>query len=134
MGIPACNGTTGGQLNAVQNVNIPCTDMNGAAFPACGFIGPDRMFYDPYPPKFLMEDGQWVLNDSTTPPVPVRDPSDRAPGDYYLDPRQRDIPLDQGGGFHPRFVYQIGRAHVCTPVTNSPLVCQPLLDKKKSEL
>src|SRR3546814_3826925 len=25
---------------------------------------------------------------------------------------------------------KIGRAHVCTPVTNSPLVCRLLLDKK----
>src|SRR3546814_8463674 len=26
---------------------------------------------------------------------------------------------------------QIGRAHVCTPVTNAHLVCRPLLEKKK---
>src|SRR3546814_8949143 len=26
---------------------------------------------------------------------------------------------------------KIGRAHVCTPVTNAHLVCRPLLDKKK---
>src|SRR3546814_2243319 len=29
---------------------------------------------------------------------------------------------------------QIGRAHVCTPVTNAHLVCRPLLEKKKSEI
>src|SRR3546814_1288328 len=28
---------------------------------------------------------------------------------------------------------QIGRAHVCTPVTNAHLVCRLLLDKKKNE-
>src|SRR3546814_18320993 len=109
MGIPACNGTTGGQLNAVQNVNIPGTDMNGAAFPACGFIGLDRMFYDHYPPKFLMEDGQWWLNESTPPPVPFPDPSDRALGDYYLNQRQRHIPHDQGAGCQLRYVALSGK-------------------------
>src|SRR3546814_10492701 len=29
---------------------------------------------------------------------------------------------------------KIGRAHVCTPVTNAPLVCRPLLEKKKTSL
>src|SRR3546814_3823422 len=29
---------------------------------------------------------------------------------------------------------KIGRAHVCTPVTNAPLVCRLLLDKKKTSL
>src|SRR3546814_7519136 len=28
-------------------------------------------------------------------------------------------------------VLKIGRAHVCTPVTNAHLVCRPLLEKKK---
>src|SRR3546814_6391461 len=28
-------------------------------------------------------------------------------------------------------INQIGRAHVCTPVTNAHHVCRPLLDKKK---
>src|SRR3546814_1590903 len=39
---------------------------------------------------------------------------------------------------HPRFIpflsalwLQIGRAHVCTPVTNAHLVCRLLLEKKK---
>src|SRR3546814_8868038 len=27
---------------------------------------------------------------------------------------------------------QIGRAHVCTPVTNAPLVCRLLLEKQKN--
>src|SRR3546814_1237614 len=30
-------------------------------------------------------------------------------------------------------VGQIGRAHVCTPVTNAHLVCRLLLEKKKSQ-
>src|SRR3546814_10346714 len=28
---------------------------------------------------------------------------------------------------------EIGRAHVCTPVTNAHLVCRPLLEKKKQQ-
>src|SRR3546814_3338751 len=28
--------------------------------------------------------------------------------------------------------YEIGRAHVCTPVTNAHIVCRLLLDKKKT--
>src|SRR3546814_1472251 len=32
----------------------------------------------------------------------------------------------------PRGVLQIGRAHVCTPVTNAHLVCRLLLEKKKT--
>src|SRR3546814_9251994 len=44
----------------------------------------------------------------------------------------RDIP-----GFTPRRRHtarsEIGRAHVCTPVTNAHLVCRLLLEKKKIE-
>src|SRR3546814_2341165 len=29
---------------------------------------------------------------------------------------------------------QIGRAHVCTPVTNAHLVCRPLLDKTTNQI
>src|SRR3546814_4125385 len=36
--------------------------------------------------------------------------------------------LRQAGGISG---FQIGRAHVCTPVTNALLVCRRLLDKKK---
>src|SRR3546814_3637049 len=32
-----------------------------------------------------------------------------------------------------RSFYQIGRAHVCTPVTNAHLVCRLLLEKKKHQ-
>src|SRR3546814_7833994 len=30
-------------------------------------------------------------------------------------------------------INQIGRAHVCTPVTNANRVCRPLLDKKSKQ-
>src|SRR3546814_7763679 len=36
---------------------------------------------------------------------------------------------DRGGGEHDK----IGRAHVCTPVTNAHLVCRLLLEKKKKK-
>src|SRR3546814_7615719 len=34
-------------------------------------------------------------------------------------------------GVIPTFCDEIGRAHVCTPVTNAHLVCRLLLEKKK---
>src|SRR3546814_9000284 len=42
----------------------------------------------------------------------------------------RAIDLEPGCGEPPLRVYEIGRAHVCTPVTNAHLVCRLLLDKK----
>src|SRR3546814_7964048 len=38
--------------------------------------------------------------------------------------------LEDDRHFHPDM--EIGRAHVCTPVTNAHLVCRLLLDKKKN--
>src|SRR3546814_7912953 len=38
---------------------------------------------------------------------------------------------DQSGRFGSALYAQIGRAHVCTPVTNAHLVCRLLLEKKK---
>src|SRR3546814_9693833 len=40
------------------------------------------------------------------------------------------VPIDLGLIETPAYV-QIGRAHVCTPVTNAHLVCRLLLEKKK---
>src|SRR3546814_1573866 len=41
--------------------------------------------------------------------------------------------FDQPGATQPFFAFdQIGRAHVCTPVTNAHLVCRLLLEKKKT--
>src|SRR3546814_1133320 len=40
-----------------------------------------------------------------------------------------DIDFWPGPG--PRTIGQIGRAHVCTPVTNAQFVCRLLLEKKK---
>src|SRR3546814_14781273 len=48
---------------------------------------------------------------------------------------RRRIPLYAAGGSRRRQDVasgaQIGRAHVCTPVTNAHLVCRLLLEKKK---
>jgi hypothetical protein len=105
-GVASCDGTSDGQTNVMQNINIPGTGMAGAAFPSCGFAGPDRMLYDPGLPKYLMagDPPQYLLNDATNPPTPVPDPSDRALGDYFVDPRSADVALADGGGYHLRFV------------------------------
>jgi hypothetical protein len=74
--------------------------MSAVKFPACGFTGQTRLIYDPYPPKFLMKDGNWVLDSATGRPVP--DPGDVKLGEYYVDPRPANLPYDQGGGYHLR--------------------------------
>src|SRR3546814_1205002 len=57
----------------------------------------------------------------------------RAEVDYYKQElaglRHRAFGLDEIVGESD----QIGRAHVCTPVTNAHLVCRLLLEKKKHE-
>src|SRR3546814_6499038 len=35
---------------------------------------------------------------------------------------------------HERSLLEIGRAHVCTPVTNAHIVCRLLLEKKKTTI
>lgn len=101
MGIADCDTGATGQLYAFQNINIPGTPMNAVKFPSCGFAGQTRLIYDPYPPKFLMKDGNWVLNSNNQ---PVPDPADVALGQYYVDPRPATLPYDQGGGYHLRQV------------------------------
>src|SRR3546814_71191 len=44
----------------------------------------------------------------------------------YLAHAHHDFDLDDAGT-----IYEIGRAHVCTPVTNAHLVCRLLLEQKK---
>lgn len=100
MGIVSCSSQASGQLYAMQNIDIPGTPMIGAAFPGCGFVAPTRMVYDPYPPKFLMYNNEWVLNPVTQQPLP--DPFDVSLGDYYIDPSAADVAAAQGGGYHLR--------------------------------
>lgn len=101
MGITDCDTSATGQLYAFQNMNIPGTPMSALKFPSCGFSGQTRLIYDPYPPKFLMKDGQWVLNSNNQ---PIPDPNDVQLGDYYVDPRPANTLYDQGGGYHLRQV------------------------------
>src|SRR3546814_9907312 len=46
-----------------------------------------------------------------------------------LWPTDNRVPAEAGIQGHRAPLSEIGRAHVCTPVTNAPLVCRPLLDK-----
>jgi hypothetical protein len=102
MGITSCSSGASGQLSAMQNIDIPGTPMIGTAFPACGFDAATRLAYDPYPPKFLMVEGNWVLNPTTETPIP--DPLDHSLGDYYVDPSKAAVPLENGGGYHLRAI------------------------------
>ena len=102
MGITSCASGAGGQLYAMENVNIPGTPMTSLKFPSCGLDGQTMLIYDPYPPKFLMgNDGQWVL-DANGRPVP--DPNDTLLGNYFVDPNKAAVDLTQGGGYHLRKV------------------------------
>jgi hypothetical protein len=102
MGIVDCDTQAQGQLYAFQNINIPGTPMNAVEFPSCGFTGQSRLIYDSFPPKFLMKDGNWVIDPSTGRPTP--DPTDIMLGQYYVDPRLANVPFGDGGGYHLRKV------------------------------
>lgn len=104
MGITACGSGAGGQLYAMQNVDAPNTPMVGAAFPDCGLIGMTNVVYDPYPPKFLMQNGQWVMLPNSNPPVPAPDPTDRSLGDFWVDSRKSEADPATGGGYHLRMI------------------------------
>src|SRR3546814_3300300 len=61
----------------------------------------------------------------------------KAFSDWLLQPAGRVVPQLEAGtrnaarGVVDVAMEDIGRAHVCTPVTNAHLVCRPLLEKKK---
>src|SRR3546814_9115534 len=57
--------------------------------------------------------------------VGTLDDPDRLPPDVHIFTASKQPWFD---------LPQIGRAHVCTPVTNAHLVCRLLLDKKKTLL
>src|SRR3546814_5786608 len=49
-----------------------------------------------------------------------------------LDPHKPEAAAGEMAGMvHGAMDHEIGRAHVCTPVTNAHLVCRLLLEKKK---
>jgi hypothetical protein len=101
MGITSCVSGAGGQLFAMQNIDIPGVPMNAVKFPSCGLDGQTLLVYDPYPPKFLMTNGQWVLGPDGN---PAPDPSDALLGNYYVDPRKAANLVTQDGGYHLRQV------------------------------
>ena len=101
MGIVSMPSGSIGQVAAMQNVDIPGRTMVSAKFPPYGFDDTTQLMYDPYPAKFQMRDGNWVLGPDHN---PLPDPSDVRLGDYYLDPRPAGVPLLQGGGYHLRRV------------------------------
>ena len=101
MGITSCASGQGGQLFAMQNVDIPGLPMNDVQFPSCGLDAQTLLVYDPYPPKFLMKDGNWVLGPNGN---PVPDPNDQPLGEYYVDPRKANNDPLVDGGFHLRKV------------------------------
>src|SRR3546814_7586438 len=49
-------------------------------------------------------------------------------GKPVLEARQQSVRV---GATQTVYEFEIGRAHVCTPVTNAHLVCSLLLEKKK---
>jgi len=101
MGIRSLPSGATGQLAAMQSVNIPGAEIEGAKFPSAGFDKLTQLMFDPYPAKFLIRDGNWVLDANN---FPVFDPDDKRLGDYYVDPRPGDLPLSRGGGYHLRAV------------------------------
>lgn len=101
MGITSCVSGQGGQLFAIQNIDIPGMPMNSVEFPVCGLDGQSLLVYDPYPPKFLMQNGQWVIGANGN---PEPDPNDKPLGEYYVDPRKANNDPTLDGGFHLRKV------------------------------
>src|SRR3546814_3163077 len=56
-----------------------------------------------------------------------------ASAEQLLPVLQQLVGQPQAAGSGDAPVSKIGRAHVCTPVTNAHLVCRLLLEKKKKE-
>lgn len=97
---PATGGGTDTQLYAFQSQNIPGRPMSNTKWLTAGFNYQSELIYDPFPPKFLMKDGNWVLKNDK----PVPDPTDVDLGCYYVDPRLQNNSLEKDGGYHLRRV------------------------------
>src|SRR3546814_4072243 len=74
----------------------------------------------------------WQSNIGITPCINARAVAAKKFGEIRKSPVKKNIPLGGAQAFLKRitFLTQIGRAHVCTPVTNAHLVCRLLLEKK----
>jgi hypothetical protein len=103
-GINDCaGGTSGTQLHALQNIDIPgMPSLSNARFSGCGDTSQSNIVYDPYPAKFLMKDGRWEFAADCKSPVP--DPSDVDLGAYYVDPSPSALAPENGGGYHLRSI------------------------------
>lgn len=115
MGITDCSTGAGGQLYGFQNIDIPGTTMADEQFPSCGFSGPSQLVYDVFPPKFEMANGKFVLKNN----LPVPDPKSGTLGDYYIDPRKSNSPMEVDGGYHLRQVV-LGNSDATSPVATPP--------------
>lgn len=93
----------GGQLAVMNSMDIPGRPMDDAKFPTAGFSQQTQLMYDPYPPKFQMNEANnnWVIGADGN---PVPDPTAVQLGEYYIDPRKADADLEQDGGYHLRKV------------------------------
>lgn len=114
-GLKSCTTGEGAQLDVMQTMSIP-GKVTQSRFPDCGFDGPTQLIFDPFPAKFQMRDGQWVLGEDGRPLV---DPSDQMLGDYYVDPRKADVKAEEGGGFHLRQIAVDGSGTLDTKGTLS---------------
>lgn len=119
MGINDCaGGTSGTQLHALQNIDIPGMPLADARFSGCGYTPQSNIVYDPYPAKFLMKDGQWELAADGKSPVP--DPTDVDHGAYYIDPSSSALAAEQGGGYHLRKIDLTPSTAPLNPSTGGP--------------
>jgi hypothetical protein len=100
MGIVSCVSGASGQLAAMENMALPGSAAMAAKLPSCGLDSNTAIVYDPYPPTFEMQNGQWVLNNGQ----PVPDPNSPSLGDYYVDPRKADNSPGADGGYHLRSI------------------------------
>jgi hypothetical protein len=99
-GLVSCvNPGVTGQLYMIQSLNIPGAPMQDVRYSACGFESQSQIIADPYPPKFLMVDGEWKLGPDDK---PVPDPADSDLGAFFIDPSNANGALELGGGYHLR--------------------------------
>jgi hypothetical protein len=114
LGVPECgkSGTTSAQLYGLQNVDTRGFAMTDDRFSACGYDALANIVYDSYPPKFLMENGQFVIGPDGR---PKPDPADVDRGCYYLDPTYRFDNDDPGRGYHLRMIPASGSAPINPP-------------------
>ena len=110
-GLSSCSGSSSDiQLNVFQNIDIPGTPMDHIKYPGCGYLEDAQLIYDSFPPKFKMENGNWVLDENDN---PIAADDDNPLGDYYVDPSKAvdyndpdhaQAALDSDGGYHLRKV------------------------------